>query len=118
MKNSDELDNDGLRGLSLKAMQENLIEMIEKSQQRNVKVVLVGMQLPPNYGPHYNSRFYATYRELSTNYNTALLPFLLEGVGENKALFQNDGLHPKAKAQPIIMQNIWQVLKPLLSDKT
>ncbi len=106
--------NDGLRGLSLKAMKQNLAEMIEKSQAKKAQVLLIGMKLPPNYGPAYNHRFESIFSELSQQYQTALTPFLLQGVGENRTLFQKDGLHPTAQAQAIIMNHVAEDLIPLL----
>lgn len=106
--------NDGLRGLSLQSMRENLATLIEKSKQNASKVLLVGMHLPPNYGPAYSRAFHQIYTDLGERYEVPLVPFLLEGVGEDKALFQSDGLHPAAEAQPRILENVWSQLKHML----
>ena len=109
--------NDGLRGLSLQAMKQNLSQMITFAKECQATVLLAGMQLPPNYGPAYNGRFYQVYSDLAQQFNTTLLPFLLQGVGEHWELFQDDGFHPNARAQPVILQNVWQKLLPLLQGQ-
>lgn len=106
--------NDGLRGLPLGLMEENLAHMIEICQSRQAKVLLVGMYIPPNYGKKYSDAFHSIYYSLSSKYSLAVVPFLLEGVGTNADLMQNDGLHPTAHAQPILLNNVWDYLKPLL----
>ena len=106
--------NDGLRGLSLKQMQANLNSMIAQSKHEGAAVLLVGMQLPPNYGPAYTQLFHDTFNQLSESQNVPLLPFLLQGIGSDKGMFQQDGLHPTAEAQPIILNNVWQSLSQLL----
>jgi len=106
--------NDGLRGLPVAQMRTNLQEMIELSLGNGAEVLLVGIQIPPNYGPRYTETFYAQYQELAEAYDLALLPFLLEGIADNPDLMQNDGVHPVADAQSMIVDNIWPVLAPLL----
>ncbi len=106
--------NDGLRGLPVAQMRTNLQEMIELSLGNGAEVLLVGIQIPPNYGPRYTEPFYAQYQELAEAYDLALLPFLLEGIADNPDLMQNDGVHPVADAQSMIVDNIWPVLAPLL----
>lgn len=106
--------NDGLRGLPLEAMRANLDTMIGASQEAGARVVLVGMRLPPNFGPAYVSRFAATFSELSRRRKTPLVPFLLDGFADRPEAFQADGLHPTAAFQPAILDNIWPALKPLL----
>lgn len=106
--------NDGLRGLPLDVMESNLNQMIQQSKSQGAKVLLIGMRLPPNYGPAYTKQFQATYAKLAQEDKIALLPFLLDGVGDNKALFQEDGLHPTAAAQSRILDNVWQALEKLL----
>ena len=109
--------NDGLRGLSLNAMRDNLGDMIEKSKAHNTRVLLIGMRLPPNYGPAYTEAFHDSYFKVAQHYDVVHIPFLLAGVGQQKALFQSDGLHPTAQAQPIILDNVWpQLLKLLLKS--
>ncbi len=106
--------NDGLRGLPPAQMKENLAAIIVAAQRSGARVLLVGMKLPPNYGPDYTGRFEAAFDELHKRYRTAWLPFLLEGFAERQDLFQADDLHPTAKAQPLIVQNVWPRLRPLL----
>jgi acyl-CoA thioesterase-1 len=106
--------NDGLRGLSVAAMRDNLEAMIVAARAHKARVVLVGMKLPPNYGVEYTRAFEQTYAELARRHRVALVPFLLEGVAEKRELFQADGIHPTAEAQPLILDNVWKVLKPQL----
>ncbi len=106
--------NDGLRGLPVAEMKKNLAEMIRGAQQSGSRVLLVGMKLPPNYGPDYTQAFEGAFPELAKRYRTALVPFLLEGVAEDRRLFQADGMHPTAEAQPEIAERVWKALKPLL----
>jgi len=106
--------NDGLRGLPLSAMQTNLQHIIEASQQAKAQVVLIGMMIPPNYGPRYAREFNETYTNLAKRYKLALVPFLLADVAGKVELTQDDGLHPTAQAQPTVLDNVWKVLKPEL----
>lgn len=106
--------NDGLRGLSLKAMRDNLSAIIAASQQAKAKVVLVGMHMPPNFGPAYTQKFQETFTDLSSEFKTALVPFMMEGFAGKPELFQADTIHPKAEAQPLILANVWPALKPIL----
>jgi acyl-CoA thioesterase-1 len=104
--------NDGLRGGSLAAMEKNLDKIIKQAQKANAKVLLLGMQLPPNYGPAYTRQFHAIYPRLAKKHRTALLPFMLDSVPPEQ--FQADNLHPAAAAQRLIMRNILKSLAPLL----
>lgn len=106
--------NDALRGLSPAQLRGNLEKMIVLSQQAGARVLLLGIDVPPNYGPAYRDRLRAVYTDLSRQYGTALLPFLLEGVALKQGLMQADGLHPAAAAQPQLLDNVWPKLKPLL----
>ena len=108
--------NDGLRGLSLQQMRTNLARMIELSQQNNARVLLAGMRIPPNYGKLYTEAFYRTYKDLARQYKTALVPFMLDSIGGKDGLMQADGIHPNAEAQPIILDNVWPELQPMLRD--
>jgi acyl-CoA thioesterase-1 len=108
--------NDGLRGQLPLAMANNLGRMIELSRQAGAQVLLAEMRIPPNYGPSYTQKFQATFGELAKHYDIPLIPFLLEGVAGNPALIQEDGLHPRAEAQPRILDNVWPVLEPLLKQ--
>ncbi len=106
--------NDGLRGLPLKQLRDNLAAMIRKSQSAGARVLLVGIKLPPNYGLDYTRDFDALFSELSRRHRTALLPFLFAGIATERESFQADGLHPTAQAQPRLLDNVWTVLLPLL----
>jgi len=106
--------NDGLRGLPVGAMKKNLATIIEQAQKAGARVLLVGMRLPPNYGEDYSKAFENAFAELAKSRRTALLPFLLEGVAENTALFQPDRIHPTEAAQPQVLKNVWTALRPLL----
>lgn len=105
--------NDGLRGLPLEQMRDNLLTMIRRSRQAKAQVVLVGERVPANYGPFANA-FYQVYTDLAKAERLPFVPFLLEGVVEHNDWFQADNLHPLAVAQPVILDNIWRVLDPLL----
>lgn len=109
--------NDGLRGLSLQQLRNNLGRMIELSQQQGARVLLAGIRIPPNYGKPYTQAFYRSYQQLAQKYDTALVPFLLDSVGGNDALMQADGIHPRAEAQPLILDNVWPHLQPLLQTR-
>ena len=108
--------NDGLRGLQLSEMHANLEKMIKAAKKSKTEVLLVGMRIPPNYGIQYTQQFHATYQQLSQQYQLQLVPFLLEGVGGNPALMQEDGLHPNVAAQPTILETVWLALSPLLDQ--
>ena len=104
--------NDGLRGAAIKDIEANLDTLIRQVQRSKAKVLLLGMRLPPNYGADYTTHFQALYTQLAQRHQTALLPFLLEGITPDQ--FQADNLHPVAAVQPHMLQNIMQALKPLL----
>ena len=105
--------NDGLRGLPLAGMRENLAAIIAASRNARARVLLVGMRLPPNYGP-YASDFAGSFREVATREKVPLVPFLLDGIADQPALFQADALHPTAQAQGRLLDNVWAGLAPLL----
>lgn len=107
--------NDALRGLSLSATQDNLQSMIRSAKDAKAKVLVVGMQIPPNYGGDYTRQFSALFPKVAKESNSALVPFMLKGVAEKSELFQADRIHPNETAHPIILNNIWPVLKPLLA---
>lgn len=106
--------NDGLRGLPMQTMEKNLQSMINKAKAIKAKVLLVGMRIPPNYGPQYTNRFIQTYQALSKKNKIPLVPFLLANVSEDQALMQTDGLHPNKHGQAILLENIWPSLEALL----
>jgi len=109
--------NDGLRGLSPVEMKNNLAEIVHRAQKAGAKVILLGMKIPPNYGKRYVDMFYNVYPQLAKELKIPLVPFLLEDVALNKDLMQPDGLHPNAKAQPILAGKIEPYLFPLLKEK-
>lgn len=106
--------NDGLRGLPLAQTRANLEKMILAAQASKARVLLIGMRLPPNYGPDYTRGFERTFRELSQRHATAFLPFLLEPIALDERAFQADRLHPTAAAQPKLRDHVWPALSPLL----
>jgi acyl-CoA thioesterase-1 len=106
--------NDGLRGLPLAQMRDNLTAMIDAAKARRARVLLVGMKLPPNYGPDYDRGFEDSFRLVAKREKVALLPFLLAPIAANLNAFQADGLHPTAAAQDAILDHVWAALKPLL----
>ncbi|NWA27597.1 arylesterase [Pseudomonas gingeri] len=106
--------NDGLRGQLPAQLKQNLASMIDKSQAAGAKVLLLGMQIPPNYGPRYTQAFAKVYGELAEEKNIALVPFFLEGIGGHPELMQADGIHPAPAGQGMLLDNVWPSLKPLL----
>ena len=109
--------NDGLRGLPVSAMRDNLAHMVQLAQATGARVLLVGIRIPPNYGPRYTEEFARVYPELAHQYQLALVPFLLEKVALDPALMQEDGMHPNGAAEPIVLETLWSYLKPLLKKK-
>ncbi len=107
--------NDGLRGLSIAATEKNLADMIKAAKKSGAKVLLAGMQIPPNYGTDYTRRFASMYPKLAKELKVALVPFLMENFADQPAMFQADRIHPTSEAQPIILENVWPHLKPLLA---
>jgi acyl-CoA thioesterase-1 len=108
--------NDGLRGLPIAEMRKNLGTIIERAQKAGARVLVVGLKLPPNYGPDYTEAFEASFGELAKRYKTALVPLLMEGFAEKPELFQPDQVHPTAAAQPLMEERVWKALRPLLRD--
>lgn len=106
--------NDGLRGLPVNEMITNLSNIIRQSKQSGAKVLLIGMKIPPNYGPKYAEAFSQSYQRLSHEHKIPLVPFMLKNIAVQPDLIQQDGLHPNALAQPMILENIWPQLKLLL----
>ena len=105
--------NDGLRGLPVKTMRDNLAAMAEAAQKKDARVLIVGQRLPPNYGP-YATQFHEAFAAVAKERKTALVDFLLDGVATRPELFQADNLHPTAEAQPMLLDTVWQGLAPLL----
>ncbi len=112
--------NDGLRGLSLPATQANLRDMIAMASRAGARTLLVGMQVPPNYGPDYSKRFTAMYETLGKDKDkdkgVKLVPFLLNGLDDTDRWFQPDRIHPNREAQAVMLRNVWPVLKPMLKS--
>lgn len=106
--------NDGLRGQLPTQLQQNLASMIDNSKASGAKVLLLGMQLPPNYGVRYTQAFAEVYSNLANEKKIALVPFFLQGIGGIPELMQADGLHPAPAAQGKLLENVWPTLKPLL----
>lgn len=109
--------NDGLRGLPPAQLRGNLARIIALSEDAGARVLLLGIDLPPNYGGAYRRRFTAVYRDLADAESVALVPFLLDGVALEPGLMQPDGVHPTAKAQPRLLRNVWPALRPLLTSR-
>ena len=110
--------NDALRGQQLASTRANLDAMVAASQAAGAKVVVVGMKLPPNYGPRYVREFDALFEDVAKARKAAFVPYLFEGFGEDLTLFQPDRIHPTAEAQPRMLATIWPVLTPLLARST
>lgn len=108
--------NDGLRGLPLELMRENLASMIDLAKTNGAEVILTGIQIPPNYGPRYTVPFFDTYAALAEQKSLPLVPFLIEGIPQQPELMQNDGIHPRAEAQWMILDNVWPILEPQLES--
>ena len=108
--------NDGLRGMSPQNMRSNLIDMIRLSRDVQARVILVGIMLPPNYGPAYNSRFEQVFEDLAGEFELPYVPFLLEGVATDFDLMQSDGIHPTAEAQKLILSNMLPVVNKTLGN--
>jgi acyl-CoA thioesterase-1 len=109
--------NDGLRGLPVAETKKNLAAMIRLAQKAGARVLLVGLRLPPNYGPDYTREFDGAFAELARRHRVALVPFLLEGIAERPELFQADRMHPTEEAQPALLENVWRELRPMLGRK-
>ncbi|KDE41084.1 Arylesterase precursor [Nitrincola lacisaponensis] len=106
--------NDALRGLPLQVIRSNLDALVEQARQAGTEVLLIGIRIPPNYGPQYTESFFNLYAEIADQYALPRVPFLLENVALDWNLMQSDGLHPNADAQPLILDNVWLHLEPLL----
>ena len=109
--------NDGLRGSDLKAMRSNLERIIDAARNARSQVILVGMQIPPNYGLQYTEKFSETFREVAKAKRVPLVPFLLEGFADKRELFQADNLHPTGEAQAMMLETVWKTLAPIIKVK-
>ncbi|RIA36246.1 acyl-CoA thioesterase-1 [Ectopseudomonas oleovorans] len=106
--------NDGLRGQAPAQLQQNLASMVENAQRAGAKVLILGMRLPPNYGARYTTAFAQVFSDVAEQKQVPLVPFFLEGVGGVPGMMQSDGIHPTEGAQPLLLENAWPALKPLL----
>jgi len=106
--------NDGLRGLPIRQVKDNLEAMVVQARAAGSQPLLVGMRIPPNYGPEYAEQFHAMYGELAKKLNVPVLDFFLERVALNDKMMQADGIHPNATGQPLLLDTLWPILKPLL----
>ena len=109
--------NDGLRGLAASQIQANLTRIVETARRRGARVLLLGIRMPPNYGPQYVREFEAVYTEVARRQKVPLVPFMLQGVAGERDMMQPDNIHPTAAAQPVILETVWKRLQPLL-EKT
>lgn len=107
--------NDALRGLPLTMTEQNLRAMTQAARKADAEVLIVGMQIPPNYGRDYTQRFAQLFPTVAKDENAQLVPFLMEGIATNRAMFQADGIHPNEDAQPQLLDNVWPTLRPLLN---
>lgn len=110
--------NDGLRGLSITQMQQNLSSIIEKARKQNVKVLLLGMHIPPNYGRRYTKMFHESFATLADRHGIGLVPFMLEPVAAQSQYILPDGLHPNTTAQPLILDHLWPQIEATLQNLT
>lgn len=106
--------NDGLRGFPPQVIRRNLSSMIEQVNESGARALLVGMQIPPNYGQRYTSAFAEIYPELAGEQDTELVPFFLDGIYDREGMMQDDDIHPTAEAQSQLLENVWPVLEPML----
>ena len=107
--------NDGLRGTDLAITRTHLRSIIESSQGAGARTLVIGMRIPPNYGPDYTTRFATLFGEVASETKSALVPFLMDGFAERRDLFQEDGIHPAVAAQPLMLDTVWPKLRPLLA---
>ena len=107
--------NDALRGLQLQATEKNLRQIIQSSKNAGARVLLLGMRIPPNYGPDYSNQFFGLFAKLANSEQIEYLPFFLEKVADKSELFQADRIHPNAQAQSILLDNVWPKLRPMLN---
>ncbi|MCG6938062.1 MAG: arylesterase [Gammaproteobacteria bacterium] len=110
--------NDGLRGLAFSEIENSLATIIERCKKNDIKVLLVGVRLPPNYGAAYNQKFAELYQRLATRYDIPLVPRMLDHIAGHSELMQQDGIHPDTEAQPQVMKNVWSGLKMILDKES
>ncbi|GGK05661.1 arylesterase [Pseudomonas matsuisoli] len=108
--------NDGLRGMPIAQLKQNLSRMVRLSLEANSKVLILGIRLPPNYGQRYTTAFAGVFPKVAQEFEVPVVPFLLEGAGGVASMMQADGIHPNAQAQPTILENVWPTLEPMLTE--
>ncbi len=108
--------NDGLRGMPIDSIRGNLLQMIDMIEATGAQIVLAGIQIPPNYGPRYTEPFTRQFEEIAAERELVLIPFLIDGIPQKPELMQDDGIHPTAEAQPLVLQNVWPYLQGLLTQ--
>jgi acyl-CoA thioesterase-1 len=108
--------NDGLRAFPVKTIERNLTRILKTVRENGAKILLAGIRIPPNYGPAYAEAFQELYPVLAEKFDTALIPFFMAGVADDPDLMQDDGIHPNAAAQPLLLENVWPVLEPFLEE--
>lgn len=106
--------NDGLRGLPVAATRDNMARMVQLARGAGARVLLIGIRIPPNYGPRYTQEFAAVFPALANQYHLPLVPFLLQGVALDATRMQQDGMHPNARGEPQVLDTVWPYLRPLL----
>ena len=106
--------NDGLRGMPVAGIRKNLGDMVDQSRKSGARVLLIGLRMPPNYGPQYTGEFERAFAEVAKQHKAVLLPFLFESLGDGRGYFQPDGIHPNEGAQPLMLESVWTRLRPLL----
>jgi acyl-CoA thioesterase I len=106
--------NDALRGQSIEAIRDNLTAMVRAARKAGARTLLVGMQIPPNYGQQYTRKFQDAFVQVARAERVPLVPFLMDGFADKRDLFQQDGIHPSERAQPLMVDTVWQQLEPLL----
>lgn len=109
--------NDGLRGFPVTRMQENLAKIVDISRASGASVVLLGIRIPTNYGQRYTSAFENVYREVAAQYGIPWIEFFMQGIAMNAELMQDDGIHPNAEAQPMLLDNAWPIVSQALADR-
>jgi len=108
--------NDALRGLALSMTKKNMLDMVRLVKEAGARPILAGMQIPPNYGRDYTTAFKELFEEVAQSEQTALIPFFLEGIADEPAMFQADTIHPNELAQPILMENVRRILLPMINE--
>ena len=108
--------NDGLRGIHIPLIRDNLTAIVDACLASGAKALVLGMRVPPNYGREYAEKFHAMFKEVSSRKGVALVPFLLDGFADDRAMFQEDGIHPASDAQPMMVDTVYEQLRPLLRD--